>query len=86
MPIVVSRSTGEVVSKPQYSQADYDRAWEAVAKLLQSGILSCCFRTRPPRRETATDNQSRQNHFELLPEYNRLSCAGKPQPESDNRL
>ena len=32
MPIVVSRETGEIISKPQYSQADYDRAWEAVAK------------------------------------------------------
>ena len=32
MPIVVSRSTGEIISKPQYSQADYDRALEAVAK------------------------------------------------------
>lgn len=32
MPIVVSLSTGEIISKPQYSQADYDRAWEAVAK------------------------------------------------------
>lgn len=32
MPIVVSRDTGEIISKPQYSQADYDRAWEAVAR------------------------------------------------------
>lgn len=32
MPIVASRATGEIISKPQYSQADYDRALEAVAK------------------------------------------------------
>lgn len=32
MPIVVSRQTGEIISKPELTQADRDRAWEAVAK------------------------------------------------------
>lgn len=32
MPIVVSRHTGEILSMPEYTQADYDRAWEAVAR------------------------------------------------------
>ena len=32
MPIVVSRATGEIISKPELTQADRDRAWEAVAR------------------------------------------------------
>ena len=32
MPIVVSRQTGEIISKPELTQADLDRAWEAVAR------------------------------------------------------
>lgn len=32
MPIVVSRQTGEIISKPELTQADRDRAWEAVAR------------------------------------------------------
>ena len=30
MPIVVSRATGEIISRPELTQADRDRAWEAV--------------------------------------------------------
>ena len=29
MPIVVSRATGEITSKPELTQADRGRAWEA---------------------------------------------------------
>ena len=32
MPIVVSRATGEIISKPELTQADRDRAWEAVVR------------------------------------------------------
>lgn len=32
MPIVVSRHTGEILSKPEYTQEQYDRAWEQVIK------------------------------------------------------
>lgn len=32
MPIVVSRATGEIISKPEITQADRDRAWEAVVR------------------------------------------------------
>lgn len=32
MPIVVSRHTGQILSCPEYTQEDYDRAWEAIAK------------------------------------------------------
>ena len=32
MPIVISRQTGEILSMPEYTQDDYDRAWEALAK------------------------------------------------------
>ncbi|MDD5882592.1 MAG: hypothetical protein PUD70_00700 [Firmicutes bacterium] len=32
MPIVVSRKTGEIISKPELTQADRDRAWEAVVR------------------------------------------------------
>lgn len=32
MPIVVSRKTGQILSMPEYTQADYDRAWEALIR------------------------------------------------------
>lgn len=32
MPIVVSRATGEIIRKPELTQADRDRAWEAVVR------------------------------------------------------
>ena len=32
MPIVVSRATGEIISRPELTQADRDRAWEAVVR------------------------------------------------------
>lgn len=32
MPIVVSRHTGEIISMPEYTQEDYDRAWAAIAR------------------------------------------------------
>ena len=32
MPIVVSRATGEIVSKPELTQADRDLGWAAVAR------------------------------------------------------
>lgn len=32
MPIVVSIQTGEIISKPDYTKADYDRAWNVIAK------------------------------------------------------
>lgn len=32
MPIVVSIQTGEIISKPDYTQADYNRAWDAIAR------------------------------------------------------
>lgn len=32
MPIVISRHTGQILSCPDYTQEDYDRAWEAIAK------------------------------------------------------
>ncbi len=32
MPIVVSRATGEIISQPELTQADRDRAWEAVVR------------------------------------------------------
>ena len=32
MPIVVSRATGEIINKPELTQADRDRAWEAVVR------------------------------------------------------
>ena len=32
MPIVISRATGEVVSAPEYSQAQKDKAWEAIVR------------------------------------------------------
>lgn len=32
LPIVVARDTGEIISKPNYTQDDYDRAWAAVAR------------------------------------------------------
>ena len=32
MPIVVSRETGEIISQPELTQADRDRAWEAVVR------------------------------------------------------
>ena len=32
MPIVVSRHTGEILSMPEYTQEDYDRAWAAIAR------------------------------------------------------
>ena len=32
MPIVVSRETGKIISKPELTQADRDRAWEAVVR------------------------------------------------------
>lgn len=32
MPIVISRHTGQILSCPDYTQEDYDRAWDAIAK------------------------------------------------------
>ena len=32
MPIVVSRETGKIISAPELTQADRDRAWEAVVR------------------------------------------------------
>ena len=32
MPIVISRHTGQMLSCPDYTQEDYDRAWDAIAK------------------------------------------------------
>lgn len=33
MPIVVSRATGGIISKPELTQADRDRGWAAVARV-----------------------------------------------------
>lgn len=33
MPIVISRKTGEIISKPDYTQEQIDRAWEHVVKV-----------------------------------------------------
>lgn len=32
MPIVISRQTGAIISAPEYTQEQKDRAWEAVTK------------------------------------------------------
>lgn len=59
MPIVVSRSTGEVVSKPQYSQADYDRAWEAVVRAFAKRHPELLFQ-EPPAQDGYGYGQSEQ--------------------------
>lgn len=32
MPIVIARQTGNIISKPDYTQDAYDRAWACIAR------------------------------------------------------
>lgn len=48
MPIVISRQTGEILSKPEYTQEQYDRAWEQLVKAFAAKhpeVLEACKRT-----------------------------------------
>lgn len=36
MPIVISRETGAIISKPEYTQDQIDRAWEHVIRVWAS--------------------------------------------------
>ena len=50
MPIVVSRATGEIISKPELTQADRDRAWEAVVRAFAKRHPELLFQ-QPPAQE-----------------------------------
>lgn len=32
MPIVISRDTGKIISRPEYTQDEIDRAWEQIVR------------------------------------------------------
>lgn len=34
MPIVVDRNTGAIISRPEYSQEAYDRAWARIGQYI----------------------------------------------------
>ena len=55
MPIVVSRATGEIVSKPELTQADRDRAWEAVVRAFAKRHPELLVQ-QPPAQEGGEDN------------------------------
>lgn len=59
MPIVVSQQTGKIISKPDYTQDDYDRAWEAVAR---------AWAKKYPDKLCAVSDQAKPvNHPEAVP-------------------
>lgn len=55
MPIVVSRATGEIISKPELTQADRDRAWEAVVRAFAKRHPELLLQ-QPPAQEGGADN------------------------------
>ena len=59
MPIVVSRSTGEIISKPELTQADRDRGWEAVIRAFAKRHPELLFQ-EPPAQEEDGYGQSEQ--------------------------
>ena len=50
MPIVVSRETGKIISKPELTQADRDWAWEAVVRAFAKRHPELLFQ-QPPAQE-----------------------------------
>lgn len=59
MPIVVSRATGEIISKPELTQADRDRAWEAVVRAFAKRHPELLFQ-QPPAQEEEGYGKSQQ--------------------------
>lgn len=59
MPIVVSRATGEIIIKPELTQADRDRAWEAVVRAFAKRHPELLFQ-QPPAQEGEGYGQSQQ--------------------------
>lgn len=57
MPIVVSRATGEIISQPELTQADRDRAWEAVVRAFAKRHPELLLQ-QPPAQEGAGYGQS----------------------------
>lgn len=61
MPIVVSRATGEIISKPELTQADRDRAWEAVVRAFAKRHPELLFQ-EPPAQEGEDYGQSEREY------------------------
>ena len=57
MPIVVSRATGEIISKPELTQADRDLGWAAVARAFAKRHPELLFQ-QPPAQEGDSYGQS----------------------------
>lgn len=50
MPIVVSRATGEIISQPELTQADRDRAWETVVRAFAKRHPELLFQQPPAQK------------------------------------
>ena len=63
MPIVVSRSTGEVVSKPELTQADRDRGWETVVRAFAKRHPDLLFQDPPAQKRDGYGQSERAEPF-----------------------
>ena len=71
MPIIVSRKTGEIISTPEYSQEQKNRAWEIIIEKNAEKILAGLRPDPEPGRESPVRNVAEQG-------------GGRPQPLEDH--
>lgn len=60
MPIIVSRKTGEIVSAPEYTQEQKNRAWEYIVRQNTEKILAGLRPDPEPERESPVRNVTKQ--------------------------
>lgn len=63
MPIVVSRATGEIISKPELTQADRDRAWEAVVRAFAKRHPELLLQQPPAQEGDGYEKSARAEQF-----------------------
>jgi hypothetical protein len=61
MPIIVSRKTGQIVSVPEYSQEQKNRAWEIIVRQNAEKILAGLRPDPEPGRESPVRNVTKQD-------------------------